>query len=81
MKTISLKLPPALDARLNRAARQRQQSKSDIVRAALVQYLALKPAPNHGAISALELAGDIVGCVSGPGDLSSNPKYLEGFGQ
>ena len=31
--------------------------------------------------SALEAAGDLVGCVEGPEDLSINKKYLEGFGQ
>ena len=32
--------------------------------------------------SALEVAGDSVGCVSGgPSDLSTNPAYMEGFGE
>jgi hypothetical protein len=31
--------------------------------------------------SALELAGDLVGCVEGPGDLTTNPKYMEGYGR
>ena len=30
---------------------------------------------------ALELAADLVGCVEGPGDLSTNPTYMEGFGE
>ena len=34
MKTLSLKLPPRLSARLERAARQRGQTKSALVRAA-----------------------------------------------
>ena len=25
-------------------------------------------------------AGDLIGFVEGPGDLSTNPKYMEGFG-
>lgn len=33
------------------------------------------------AESALEAAGDLVGCVEGPEDLSTNKKYMEGFGQ
>ncbi len=82
MKTISLKLPVGLHAKLDRAAKQRKQSKSNLVRAALEQFLngreASKP---ERKISALELAGDLVGCVAGPGDLSTNPKYLEGFGK
>lgn len=32
-------------------------------------------------ISVLEVAGDLIGAVEGSGDLSTNPKYMEGFGQ
>lgn len=32
-------------------------------------------------LSALDLAGDLAGCLQGPGDLSTNPKYLEGYGR
>lgn len=32
-------------------------------------------------ISVLEAAGNLIGAVEGPGDLSTNPKYVEGFGQ
>jgi hypothetical protein len=36
---------------------------------------------NHTTLSALDLAGDLVGCLdSGLGDLSTNPAYMEGFG-
>ncbi|MEB3211910.1 MAG: hypothetical protein VKL39_11175 [Leptolyngbyaceae bacterium] len=36
---------------------------------------------NHTTPSALDLAGDLVGCLdSGLGDLSTNPSYMEGFG-
>jgi hypothetical protein len=49
------------------------------VRDALEQMLngtrAAKP------LSALDLAGDLAGCLQGPGDLSTNPKYLEGYGR
>jgi hypothetical protein len=31
-------------------------------------------------MSAFDVSRDIVGCVEGPGDLSTNPKYMEGFG-
>jgi metal-responsive CopG/Arc/MetJ family transcriptional regulator len=76
MKTISLKLPSRLSARLERAAKQRGQSKSEIVRSALEQFLS-----GERPMSALELAGDLVGCCKGPGDLSTNPRYMEGFGE
>lgn len=82
MKTISLKLTAALNAQLDRAARQGKQSKSEIVRAALVQFLngAHLPQSKRG-LSALDLAGDLAGSVDGPGDLSTNPAYMEGFGR
>lgn len=76
MNTISLKLPPELRFKLERAAKRRGQSKSEVVRAALEQYLDCER-----PMSALELAGDIVGCGEGPGDLSTNPKYMEGYGE
>ena len=31
--------------------------------------------------TATELGGDLVGCVKGPGDLSANPIYMEGYGR
>jgi metal-responsive CopG/Arc/MetJ family transcriptional regulator len=76
MKTISLKLPPDLSVKLARAAKERGESKSELVRAALQQFL-----NGERPMSALELAGDLVGCGEGPGDLSTNPKYLAGFGE
>ena len=80
MKTFSVKLPPRLSAQLTRAARQRGQSKSAVVRAALEQFLNGEGAGQR-PLSALDLAGDLVGCAEGPGDLSTNPKYMEGFGE
>ena len=80
MKTISLKVTNDLLRKLERAARERKQSKSDVVRAALKQFLNGERATDR-PMSALELAGDLVGCVEGPGDLSTNPKYMEGFGE
>ena len=32
-------------------------------------------------ISALLAADDLVGCVEGPEDLSTNPEYMQGFGE
>ena len=82
MKTISLKLPPGLHARLERAARQTKQSKSHLVRAAIEKFLDQKPrSMPKRPLSALELAGDLVGCVAGPGDLATNPKYMKGYGE
>jgi Ribbon-helix-helix protein, copG family len=79
MKTISLKLPEAMLRKLERTARVRGQNKSEVVRLALEQFLNGGPAPRPG--SALEAALPWVGCVEGPGDLATNPKYMEGFGE
>jgi metal-responsive CopG/Arc/MetJ family transcriptional regulator len=80
MKTISLKLSDGLHAKLERAAKQDKQSKSDVVRTALEQFLNGQR-KRKKFVSALELAGDLVGSCRGPGDLSTNPKYMEGFGK
>ena len=32
-------------------------------------------------MNALELAGDLVGCVEGPEDLATNKEYFQGFGE
>jgi hypothetical protein len=40
-----------------------------------------QPEPDK-QMSALELAGDLVGCLKAePSDLSTNKQYMEGFGQ
>lgn len=79
MKTLSLKLPAPLHQELETAARRKGRSKSEVLRTALEQYL-------HGSQSAradsfLEKAADVIGSVSGPRDLSTNPKHLKGFGE
>lgn len=33
------------------------------------------------AISFLDAAREFIGCVEGPGDLSTNPNYMEGYGK
>ena len=80
MKTISLKLPESLHAKLERVAKQRGLNKSFLVRSAIEQYINGR-IPTTKSVSALELAGDLAGCLEGPGDLSTNPKYMEGFGE
>ena len=80
MKTISLKLPDALHEQLERLAKQRGESKSGLVRTALRQFFSDGNRTGNPA-SALDLAGDLVGSCRGPGDLSTNKKYMEGFGR
>jgi hypothetical protein len=79
MKTLSLKLPLALERELEALARRRNTGKSAVVREALSRYLASGLPPAKGSF--VELAGDRVGCVEGPADLSANMEHMEGFGQ
>ena len=78
MKTISLKLPDDIDARLEARARDRGLTKSAITREALSRYLDRGPGPG---VSCLDLVRDLVGTARGPGDLASNRKYLRGYGR
>ena len=76
MKTLTIKLPERLATSLERAAERAQVSKSEIVRDILDRHL------SAAAVSAVDLAGDLAGCVdSGVGDLASNRSHLNGFGR
>lgn len=79
MKTLSLKLPDEMVRVLEDRARSRGTTKSEILREALAGYLAQSPPPGNGSF--LAMAGDLVGCLEGPGDLSHNREYLKGYGR
>ena len=79
MKTLSLKLPEALAAKLAALAKKRRATKSALVRDALEAFLARDGKASAGSF--LDLAGDIVGCAEGPGDLSYNKAYLRDYGR
>lgn len=79
VKTISLKLPDKLLARLNSAAKRTKRSKSEFVRDCLENALENQEAGHKG--SCFDLAADLCGIIEGPGDLSYNKKYLSGFGR
>lgn len=78
MKSISLKLPDGLDQQLEDVAHAQKTTKSDLVREALAVYLTGHAEKRPG--TCLGLAGDLCGCLEGPEDLSTNKRYLEGFG-
>jgi len=81
MTTLSIKIPPQLEQEIVLASEREHLSKSELVRRALVAYISQRNAavPTR---SALDQAGDLVGCFSGgPSDLSSNPRYLDDFGR
>jgi hypothetical protein len=79
VKTLSVKVPETLDARLAALARRKKTKRSVIVRQALTRYLTSQEPSS--ADSFLDLARDLVGCVSGPPDLSTAKKHLKGYGR
>jgi len=78
MKTISLKVPDTIDARLEARARGLGKTKSELTREALARFLEASPRPD---VSCLDLVRDLVGIARGPGDLASNKKHLRGYGR
>ena len=79
MKTLTLKLPEVLEAKLTTFARKKGQSRSEIVRRALAQYISRDDINESGSF--LDLSKDLVGCIEGPSDLSTNEAHLEGYGK
>jgi hypothetical protein len=79
MQTISLKLPEALLAQLEKEAKARGVTKSLLVRESLEKALFPR---SSGNASCYDLARDLAGAVKGlPRDLADNPKYMDGFGR
>ena len=80
MRTISLKLPHDLLAELEREAKARRVTKSDLVRDSLQR--ALRQPQNQAAASCYDLARDLAGSVERlPSYLAVNPSYMEGLGE
>ena len=76
MKTLTMKLPDALAAWVERESRRKGNSKSAFVRDILDQQ------QKGVAIPVMDAIGDLCGCVdSGLGDLSHNRKHLRNFGR
>ena len=80
MRPISIKLPKHLEALLDELARTRGLSRSAVVREALKAYAASSAAgPIVGSVT--ESAGELVGALDGPRDLSTASKHMRGFGE
>ena len=86
MVPISLKMPEALVDEVTEEAQRRGVSRSALIREAVTEHLNGRTAlgehnvrPRPG--SALSLVAHLVGRWDGPPDLSTNPKYMEGFGE
>ena len=79
MTTISLKLPEPVAERLAAEARLRRKPKSALVREFIERGLSGGAA--DGKPSFYALSKDKSGRFRGPRDLSTNPKYMEGYGR
>ncbi len=61
---------------------EKQQEVLDFVEflQAQMQKRQLSSETEGQAVSVLTVAHEFIGCVEGPGDLSTNKKYMEGYG-
>lgn len=75
-----MKLTPEQKRKIKRLAEREGTSAKEAVLRLVEQALA-DEARKAPAGSFLEGIEDLIGSVEGPADLSSNPKYLEGFGR
>ncbi len=78
MKTTSIKMDKDLENKITYLSKEKGISKSVLVREALVEYIANSNIESKSSFSAL--AKDLSGSLDGEKDLSTNPKYLVGFG-
>jgi len=76
MTTLICSIPEKLDASLERLAQHAKVPTGKFVPKALEQVVR-KPRPGG---SAFNLVSKLCGSLSGPSDLATNPKYLEGLG-
>jgi hypothetical protein len=76
MDGVSFKLPPTLRRRLAEEARLRRVSQSTLIRETLEAALLERPKA-RGELTCADLARDLIGSFRGPGDLSTNKRYLD----
>ena len=77
---LSLRLPEPIRSNLESLVEITGRTESELVREAIEEYL-IRHANLSNCFDVAEQAG-LIGCVdSGSGDLSTNPKHMEGFGQ
>ncbi len=77
---LSVRLPEQLRHTLDRHVTLGDRSASDVIRVALKEYFEKHPPPESAYDAFLRLG--IIGCVKGaPRDLSTNRRYMKGFGR
>ena len=79
MKTISLKISEELYHLLHQLSKKSGQNISSLIRETLNEYLISNNELNPSSFYIK--ARDLIGCLEGPVDLSSNEDYLQGYGK
>ena len=79
MKITSIKIDEDLENKIAYLSKKKGVSKSMLIREAIAEYLLKSELKAESSFSAL--AKDLSGSLEGPSDLSTNPKYLSGFGK
>ncbi len=75
MRTVSFKLPEALDDALSELARRRKSSRSALVRDAL------EVLTSGGRRSVTAAVDELIKALDGPTDLSTSPRHMGGYGK
>ena len=79
MDTLTLKISSAIKEKLKTYSKRKGLSKSEIVRNALLDYFERDDFDKEGTF--YDLAQDLAGSINSNSDLSTNKKYLTGYGQ
>lgn len=80
MHTITFKADEELVEKLDSLADEQHATRSELIRYAIDQYVESE-ARIEEAPSAYEACKHVIGCFEGPGDLSTNPEHMEGYGE
>lgn len=80
MRTIAVKIPDELLARLDALSKRRSVRRSTLVRQALQQFLDSDGASDSTG-SFAQQAAHFAGCFEGPRDLSCARKHMKDFGR
>jgi len=79
MNTLTLKISSGIKEKLKSYSKRIGLSRSEVVRNALIYYFEMNEQNNQGTF--YDLAKDLAGSVKSASDLSTNKKYLSGYGR
>lgn len=80
-KWFGMRVTPSEKATIERLAEQRGSTQKEVVLRAVERELEDEEEIVAQPGSVYELTKDLCGSVEGPGDLSTNPKYMKGYGK